>query len=71
MLFSRAIAYAALTVMFWMFLLVSVLFAALTLVQHLRGDADAVPVTTIGGALVFLTLAAAARWGAGRFMVAK
>ena len=71
MIFSRAIAYAGLTVLFWLFAFTAVLFALLTLVQFWRGDADAVPLTTISGSLVFLGMAGLARWGAARFMIAK
>ncbi len=63
-------AFAALTVLKWLFAFTAALFALLTLVQALRGDADAVPQVTIAGAVVFIALAAACRWAAARFIEA-
>lgn len=64
--FSRALMYAGLTVLTWLFLFTGALLLLLTVVQALRGDADARPLVTILSGLVFVALAIATRWGARR-----
>lgn len=68
MLFSRAIMYAGLTVMKWLFGFTGVLLALLTVVQAMRGDVDARPEVTIPTGLAFLALAALCWYVAGRVM---
>ncbi len=64
--FSRALMYAALTVLAWLFMLTGVLLVLLTAMQAIRGDADARPMVTILSAVLFVGLARAAHWGAQR-----
>lgn len=68
MLFSRAILFAALTVMTWLFGFTGSLLALLTLVQAVRGDIDARPEITLPTGVVFLLLALLCRYVAARIM---
>lgn len=68
MIFSRALAYAALTVLKWLFLFTSALAAAATLWQWLDGNPEAVPRTTITVSVIFGALGLGASWAADRFM---
>lgn len=52
MIISRALAWACLTFLFWAMLFVAGLLIVLVVVQHLRGDATAQPVTHLVGAVI-------------------
>jgi phosphate/sulfate permease len=68
MIFSRAIMYAALTVMKWLFAFTGALLALLTVVQFVRGDLDARPAATIATGLAFLVMAGLCWLVAGRVL---
>jgi hypothetical protein len=67
MILARAMMVACLTALKWLFLLLGVLLAALTVVQHFRGDEFAQPATTSIGAGVSVLVALVCGWGARRF----
>ena len=52
MIISRALAWACLTFLFWAMLFVAGLLIVLVVVQHLRGDEAAQPLTHLVGAAV-------------------
>ncbi|MCU0832761.1 MAG: hypothetical protein MUC58_14885 [Rhizobiaceae bacterium] len=65
--FARSMAIACLTVMRALCWITGGLLLLLTLVQFVRGDADARPVMTLVSGLVFAGCGLAAAWGARRF----
>jgi hypothetical protein len=71
MIFARSVAVACLTVMKALCLFTGVLLLALTVVQYVRGDADARPYVTIATGLVFAGIGFASGWGAKRFQRAE
>ena len=71
MIIARAMAMACFTVLKFMLLGVGALLLVLTLVQALRGDADAQPMTTLIGAGVALIAGMACHWIAKRFETMK
>ncbi len=68
MIFSRAMMYAGLTVMKWLFGFTGALLALLTVVQFLRGDADARPLVTIATGFGFLAVGVVCHAAAARVM---
>jgi hypothetical protein len=68
MIFSKAIMYAGLTVMKWLFGFTGGLLFLLTVVQFVRGDADARPLSTILTGLAFVALAVLCHAVAARIM---
>jgi ABC-type transport system involved in cytochrome bd biosynthesis fused ATPase/permease subunit len=67
MLFARSMAMACLTVLKAMCWFTGALLLALTIVQYVRGDADARPYVTIATGVAFMAAGFAASWGARRF----
>jgi len=61
-------AIACLTVMKTLCWFTGALLLLLTVVQYVRGDADARPFVTITTGLIFAALGIASAWGAKRFM---
>jgi hypothetical protein len=60
--FSAAVLIAAFEGLKWLLGLTSGLFVLLTVVQAVRGDADARPVTTVAMAVAFAAAALLCRW---------
>jgi phosphate/sulfate permease len=67
-IFSRAIMYAGLTVLKWLFGFTGLLLAALTVVQAMRGDLDARPLMTTITGLGFVGVAVVCHLVATRMM---
>ena len=67
MIIARATAVACFTALKWMLLAIAVLLVLLTIVQALRGDVDAQPVTTMIGGMVSAVAGLACDWVARRF----
>jgi hypothetical protein len=67
MIIARVAAIACFTALKWMLLAIAMLLVLLTIVQALRGDADAQPVTTIIGGIASAMAGLACHWVARRF----
>jgi uncharacterized membrane protein YidH (DUF202 family) len=67
MIIARAMAMACLTALKFMAYGVGGLLLVLTIVQALRGDADAQPMMTLMGAVIAVLAGLACGWGARRF----